>query len=396
MNEGNALSLPKGWELKKLGEVCTLQRGFDLPTHSRIEGEFPLVSSNGITDRINAWKVKGPGVVTGRSGSIGNIHFVEEDFWPLNTALYVKDFHKNYPRFVYYLLTQFDIGRFASGAGVPTLNRNHVHDEEVCISTSYAEQQRIVAILDEAFAGIAKAKANAEQNLKNAKELFESYLQGVFENKGDEWEETSLKSEVDLLVGFAFKSKEYTEAEDDIVLLRGDNIMQGNLRWEDVKRWRKSEYDDFKKYQLKENDIVLAMDRPWVKAGLKIAKLSNYDLPALLVQRTACLRAKPKLDNSFLFHLLRSKRFMNYLIDVQTGIGVPHISGQQILDFAFSRPSLKTQQTIVHKLDALSAETKRLEAIYLQKINDLEELKKSVLQKAFSGELKTLNAEVAL
>jgi type I restriction enzyme S subunit len=80
---------------------------------------------------------------------------------------------------------------------------------------------------------------------------------------------------------------------------------------------------------------------------------------------------------------------MNYLIDVQTGIGVPHISGQQILDFAFSRPSLKTQQTIVRKLDALSAETKRLEVIYQQKINDLEELKKSVLQKAFRGELRS-------
>lgn len=85
---------------------------------------------------------------------------------------------------------------------------------------------------------------------------------------------------------------------------------------------------------------------------------------------------------------------MNYLLEVQTGIGVPHISGQQISDFIFYRPSLKEQQTIVQKLDTLSVETKKLEAIYTQKLNDLDELKKSVLQKAFSGELKTATALV--
>ena len=83
---------------------------------------------------------------------------------------------------------------------------------------------------------------------------------------------------------------------------------------------------------------------------------------------------------------------MKYLIDVQTGIGVPHISGKQILDFSFTTPSLKEQQTIVQKLDALSTETKKLEAIYNQKINDLEELKKSILQKAFNGELTNIKS----
>ena len=165
--------------------------------------------------------------------------------------------------------------------------------------------------------------------------------------------------------------------------------MQGYLRLDDVKRWSKLEFEIYKKYQLQENDILLAMDRPWVKAGLKIAKISNKNIPALLVQRTACLRTKSNLDNSFLFYLLKANGFMKYLIDVQTGIGVPHISGKQILDFSFTTPSLKEQQDIAQKLDALSVETKQLEAIYQQKINDLDELKKSILQKAFAGELKT-------
>ncbi len=138
----------KNWEEKKLGEVCFLQRGFDLPTHSRLEGVYPLVSSNGITDNINQWKVKAPGVVTGRSGTIGKVHFIEKDFWPLNTTLYIKDFHNNDERFIYYFLTAFDVSKYSSGAGVPTLNRTNVHCIKVCIPKSKEEQQAIVHKLD--------------------------------------------------------------------------------------------------------------------------------------------------------------------------------------------------------------------------------------------------------
>jgi type I restriction enzyme S subunit len=268
----------------------------------------------------------------------------------------------------------------------PKLNKTKLNSIPLPIPP-LPEQQRIVAILDKAFAAIATAKTNAQQNLLNAKELFENSLQLLFENKGDDWVQTSLKTEIDLATGFAFKSKHYTNNDGDILLLRGDNIMQGDFRWKDAKRWDKSEYKDFEKYQLQENDIVLAMDRPWVKAGLKCARVSKSELPSLLVQRTARLRNKPQLDNSFLYYLIQSAGFTDYLIDIQTGIGVPHISGNQIFGFTFRKPDLKEQQQIVKKLNSLSAETKKLEGIYKQKINDLEELKKSVLSKAFKGEL---------
>jgi type I restriction enzyme S subunit len=214
-------------------------------------------------------------------------------------------------------------------------------------------------------------------------------LQGVFERRGEGCEETTLASEVDLLPGFAFKSAEYTDNESDIRLLRGDNIVQGAMRWVDVKRWRASEFDIHAKFQLRENDIVLAMDRPWVKAGLKCARLTKEDLPALLVQRTSRLRNKSRMDGTFLYHLIRSKQYSQHLLGVQTGIGVPHISASQILSFKFFMPPLAIQQNIVQKLDTLAAETKRLEAIYRQKIASLDELKKTLLQKAFQGELKT-------
>ncbi len=93
-----------GWDEKRFIDVCTLQRGFDLPKRLRKSGEFPLASSSGIIDSHCEYKVKGPGVVTGRSGSIGNVFHISEDYWPLNTVLYVKDFHGNNTKFIYHFL----------------------------------------------------------------------------------------------------------------------------------------------------------------------------------------------------------------------------------------------------------------------------------------------------
>lgn len=169
-----------GWVEKAFDEVCVLQRGFDLPTHSRNSGSFPLVSSNGITDWIDVCKVNAPGVVTGRSGTIGNIHYIEKDFWPLNTALYIKDFHGNYPRFVYCFLKQFDLGKYSSGAGVPTLNRNNVHVVQVKFPKSLSEQRAIVAKLNALSVETKKLEALYQQKLNDLDELKKSVLQKAF------------------------------------------------------------------------------------------------------------------------------------------------------------------------------------------------------------------------
>jgi type I restriction enzyme S subunit len=257
----------------------------------------------------------------------------------------------------------------------------------VCYPASIDDQKRVVAILDEAFDGIATAKANAEKNLRNARALFESHLQSVFTKRGEGWKITTLGAEIDLLAGFAFKGANYSNDEGNIPLLRGDNIIQGCLRWDDVKKWPANDTDLYDRYWLREGDIVLAMDRPWVKAGLKHATISVGDLPCLLVQRTARLRCGVNLDNRFLMYLIGSAAFTSHILGVQTGIGVPHISGQQIKDFEFAKPSLVEQKAIAKNLNALREETQRLESIYQRKLAALDELKKSLLHQAFSGQL---------
>ena len=135
------------WQQARLGEVIRLRRGHDLPKRHRVHGSVPIVSSSGVTDHHAEAKVRGPGVVIGRYGTLGKVHYVRSDHWPLNTTLYVEDFKGNHPRYVSYLLETVDVTPFSDKAAVPGLNRNHLHQAEVLFTTEPAEQRAIARIL---------------------------------------------------------------------------------------------------------------------------------------------------------------------------------------------------------------------------------------------------------
>ncbi|HLO17388.1 MAG TPA: restriction endonuclease subunit S, partial [Anaerolineales bacterium] len=124
----------------------TLQRGFDLPKNDMKEGNYPVVGSTSIIGHHNEYKVEPPGVITGRSGSLGQVQYIDEPYWPHNTALWVRDFKGNHPKYVYYILKTLDLARFNAGAGVPTLNRNHLDELEISIHEP-DNQRRISDIL---------------------------------------------------------------------------------------------------------------------------------------------------------------------------------------------------------------------------------------------------------
>jgi type I restriction enzyme S subunit len=169
--------------------------------------------------------------------------------------------------------------------------------------------------------------------------------------------------------------------------LRGDNIVNGALRWDGVVRWPNSDTDAYQAFALKSGDLVLAMDRTWVKSGLKFAMIQEKDLPLLQVQRVARMRCRPSLLNRFLSYQIESPAFTRYILEIQTGLGVPHISGKQIAAFNFLKPSLPEQDKIVRQLDRMKANVASFEAAHESKLAALTELKKSLLQKAFAGEL---------
>ncbi|MER2624990.1 MAG: restriction endonuclease subunit S [Accumulibacter sp.] len=134
------------WKECLLGDVVNLKRGYDLPHSARSPGPFPVVSSSGITDHHSEAKVKGPGVVTGRYGTLGQVFFVETDYWPLNTSLYVQDFKGNDPRFISYFLGTLNFGSQNAAGAVPGVNRNHLHALEVHVPP-LSTQRRIAGIL---------------------------------------------------------------------------------------------------------------------------------------------------------------------------------------------------------------------------------------------------------
>ena len=140
------------WKTELLGNVVTLQRGFDLPHQLRKPGSIPIVTSSGFENTHCEAKVRGPGVVTGRYGTIGEVFYVQDDFWPLNTTLYVRDFHGNDPLFVSYLLRTIDFHTHSGKSGVPGVNRNDLHEIPVSLPPTLAEQHAIAEVLGDADA----------------------------------------------------------------------------------------------------------------------------------------------------------------------------------------------------------------------------------------------------
>ena len=168
------------------------------------------------------------------------------------------------------------------------------------------------------------------------------------------WPVVSLGEVVDLLAGFPFKSERFIATPmDGVPLVKGENVSQGRILWSISKYWPAHEYSEHAKFHLLSGDVILAMDRPWVPAGLKWAFIREEDPKALLVQRCARLRSRvPKLHQDFLRYVIGGRSFEDYIRPITTGVNVPHISGAQILAFRLALPPVAAQRRIAGILSA--------------------------------------------
>lgn len=195
-----------------------------------------------------------------------------------------------------------------------------------------------------------------------------------------DWPEVELGEHVDLLAGFAFKSANFTDEPNEAVrLLRGDNVGQGALRWNAAKHWPAHEYPCFERFHLQEGDVILAMDRPWIEAGLKYAYVRPSDLPCLLVQRVSRMRGLSSLATTFLRYLIGSEAFTGHVKSIITGVNVPHISGRDIKRFRLKLPPLETQQRIASILAAYDD----LIEVNRSRVAVLEEMARRVFEEWF-------------
>jgi type I restriction enzyme S subunit len=250
------------------------------------------------------------------------------------------------------------------------------------------EQRRIVGILDEAFEGIATAKANAEKNLQNALALFESHLQSVFTQRGEGWEEKPLADLCDIKHGFAFKSEFFTDGGDYVLLTPGNFYESGGYRDRGEKqKYYSGEIPDG--FVLSKGDLLVAMTEQ--AAGLLGSTVLIPESDKFLHnQRLGLVIKKPGVPwtNEFFFHAFNTRAVRKAIHDSASGVKVRHTSPTKIGEVAVSFPtSIPKQRAIVSTLTDLEAETDRLASIYQQKLAALDELKKSLLHQAFTGQL---------
>jgi type I restriction enzyme S subunit len=169
--------VPEGWDVVRLGEVLTLQRGFDLPKQSRRDGPHPIFAASGMNGFHSEWKVKGPGVTTGRSGVLGQVFYVDSDFWPLNTSLWVKEYTRSNPWHAYFLLQTLNLAQFNAGSAVPTLNRNHVHSLPI-VAAPNRLLAKFAQICDPMFAVLKQLRSESEKLTEMREYLLPRLLSG--------------------------------------------------------------------------------------------------------------------------------------------------------------------------------------------------------------------------
>ena len=385
--------MKQGWEIKTLNQISDNLDSKRVPITKKIRsnGSIPYYGASGIVDYVEEFIFDEDLLLVSEDGAnllarTYPIAFsISGKTWVNNHAHVLKFKNSETQKLVELFLNSIKLDDYVSGMAQPKLNQAMLNKIKIPIPP-LPEQHRIVSILDKAFAAIATAKANAEQNLKNVKELFESYLQGIFENKGDNWAEKELGDVATTNGRIGWKgltAKEYTDKGP--LFLSVHSLNYGDfVDFSQAFHISQERYDESPEIMLKKDDILICKD------GAGIGKLGIIpELPDITTINSSLLliRCKKDILTKFLYYNLLSPMFQRIVQSRLSGATTPHLYQRDIVTFPILLPKLSEQQSIIQKLDALSAKTKKLEAIYQQKLVDLEELKKSLLQKAFNGEL---------
>jgi len=404
----------EGWEIKKLGEIYSFKNGINFDkTQKNGNGILTLDVLNMYSDglKVDVSKLyridkkvkddcilKNEDILIVRSSvkeeGVAWATYFEEGNEPITYCGFIirgRPVEKLNSKFVIYFLrteeVRTELIKKATKSTITNINQSNLSEIIIPIPP-LPEQQRIVAILDECFAALEKAKANAEQNLKNAKELFESYLQGVFEKKGEGWEERKVKDIGLAQTGTTPKTVEKENYGEFIPFIKPADVNFsgiGDIRYDNEGL---SEIGLNKGRKMESGSILM------VCIGATIGKVGFTERVVSCNQQINSLSVKKEFEPKFIFYAMISTEFQDKVLIEGKGAQatLPIINKSKWENLTISFPKSKAdQQTIVRQLDVLRAETQKLEAVYQQKLADLEELKKSILQKAFEGELTDKN-----
>lgn len=371
-----------GWENKKLGEVLQLEYGKPLDAASRkSKGLYPVYGANGEKDRSDSFFYDKPSIIVGRKGSAGEVNLTEDRFWPLDVTYFVTFNDRNYDlQFLYYLLVKLELPKLAKGVK-PGINRNEVYSLSVNIPP-LPEQQRIVAILDEAFEAIAAARANAEQNRQNARALFESYLQSVFSQRGEGCHDQPLASVCKKITVGHVGSMAARYKTDGIPFLRSQNILPFEVSLNNVVYIDDEFHQSLEKSRLTPGDVAIVRTGYPGTAAVIPPELKESNCSDLVI-----VRPGEEVNPHYLAAFFNSAYGKGLVAGKLVGAAQKHFNVTSAKEVMIHLPPKEKQAVIVSEVDEIRADTQRLESLYQRKIAALDELKQSLLQQAFSGQL---------
>ena len=327
--------IPEDWEVKSLLDAAPLQRGFDLPKAEQQIGPYPVVYSNGICSYHNKFMVKGPGVITGRSGTIGSVHYVESNYWPHNTALWVTKFNGNYPLYVYYLFQTIDWKLYSTGSGVPTLNRNDVH-EKLLPFPSYDEQIRIAEALSKRDSLIRNLDRTIEKKKNIRQGATEQLLSGKTRALGreQEWKECALAEIINVVKGQQINGSELLE-KGPFPMINGGIEPSGYT-----------------------TDYNADADTITISEGGNSCGYVNYIHQKFWAGGhcyCVVIRNNELIERDFLFHML--KYYEKTIMGLRVGSGLPNVQSKMLLEMRVSYPiDIKEQRAIAATLTAMDDE----------------------------------------
>ena len=376
--------MKKGWEIKKLDDVCEVEYGTRVVQKKDGGTVYPVYGGGGATFFMDTFNRENRLVVSRFAMSEQCTRFVSGKFFLNDSGLTLKTKDENILTSDFLSLQMLflndDIYSLGRGTAQKNLDVTAFRNLKIAYPKSLCEQHRIVSILDECFTAIDKAKANAEQNLKNAKELFDCVLDRILYDKKIK---TKKLGEVCKNVEYGTSSK--AQSQGSLPVLRMGNIQNRRFVWESLV-YSDNEADN-KQYLLKYNDVLFNR----TNSPELVGKTAIYkgERPAIFAGYLIRIHRKEELlDADYLNYYLNSKMAFEYgKTVVISSVNQANINGTKLKTYPIPLPTLQEQQSIVRQLDALRAETQKLETVYQKKITDLDELKKSILQKAFAGEL---------
>jgi len=384
-----------GLKVKSLGDLVSIKTG-KLNSNAAVEGgKYPFFTCSREIFAIDEFAFDCEAILLAGNNAVGdfNVKHYSGKFNAYQRTYVITINDENEILYPYlYLHMQLALSEFKKqsvGAGTKFLKIGMINGLPIAFP-DLEEQKRIVALLDTVFADLEQTRAKTEQNLTNARELFDSYLQQVFSQKGEGWVDLLLGDVCNFKHGFAFKSEFFVDKSDFVLLTPGNFYEDGGYR----NRGHKTKYyeGDFPtEYLLSKGDLLVAMTEQ--AAGLLgSSALVPENNTFLHNQRLGLVEINPEFENkislNFLFHLFNTKYFRAKVQETATGLKVRHTSPKkmQVISIPLLM-DLVEQEDIAQKLFEVKERVVELEAIYQKKISSIDELKKSILQKAFSGEL---------